>query len=475
MPLLRAHSPWRVELAATLRLAGPLAATNLLQMATFAIDVMFIARLGEEELAASALAVALFAALTWALNGLVSAVSAVAAAELGARALALRPIRRAVRMGLWIAVAAGAAGMGVCSLAEQIMLLTGQAPRVAALAQSYMEVLLWCLVPTIAAGVLRNFVSTLGRPLFATLITAGGIGVNALANYILIFGNFGAPALGLPGAAWATLLTSLVVLGAYVLAIRIDPRLHRYRVFGFFWRPDWPRMRELLRIGTPIALTVLAEAGVFSAAAFLVGRFGALPLAAHTLALQIASFAFQVPFGVSQAATIRVGYFFGARDEAGVSRAANAAFVLGTGFMLVTAAAMLLAPRWLLAAYVDPAATGNAALVALAVQYLAVAAAFQLSDGVQVVAAGALRGLQDTRVPMWIAVFSYWAIGFALATGLGLGLGMQGLGVWIGLAAGLTCAAVLLLVRWQRRERLGLLAVDPVGSPPVAGQQQNSC
>ena len=467
MPNLRPPSLWRVELAATLRLAGPLAAANVLQMMTFAIDVMFIARLGEDELAASALSVAIFAALSWAFGGLIGGVSAVAAAELGARAPALRPIRRAVRMGLWIALIGGALGMGVCALAEPIMLATGQEPQIAALAGSYMDILLWVLVPMIAAGVLRGFVSTLGRPIFATIITAAGIGVNALANYALIFGNFGAPALGLPGAAWATLLTSLVVFGAYVLAIRLDPRLHRYHVFGFFWRPDWERLRELVRIGAPIALTVLAEAGVFSAAAFLMGRFGALPLAAHTLALQIASFAFQVPFGVSQAATIRVGYFFGAGDSAGVARAGKAALLLGTGFMVTTAAAMLLVPSWLLAAYVDPDAARNAALVGLAVQYLAVAAAFQLTDGVQVVAAGALRGLQDTRVPMWIAVFSYWAIGFALAIGLGFGTGLQGIGVWIGLAAGLTCAAVLLLRRWHRRGALGLLSADPLHGSAV--------
>src|SRR5690606_16375431 len=123
--------------------------------------------------------------------------------------------------------------------------------------------------------------------------------------------------------------------------------------------------------------------------------------------------------------------------------------------------AMLLAPRWLLTAYLDPDAPRNAALVALAVQYLAIAAAFQLSDGVQVVAAGALRGLQDTRVPMWIAIFSYWAIGFALAAVLGFGFRLEGLGVWIGLAAGLTCAAMLLLRRWRRRGPLRLLAASP--------------
>jgi len=459
MPAPKA-SPWRDEFAATLRLAGPLAAANVLQMLTYAIDVMFIARLGEDELAASSLAVAVFGTVTWSLSALVGAVSAVAAAELGARAPALRPIRRTVRMALWLSLAAGVFGMGVCAATEPLMRLTGQEPRLAALAGSYMAILQWSLIPMLAAAVLRNFVSTLGRPIFATLITAGGIGVNALGNYALVFGRLGAPALGLQGAGWATLLTALAVLAAYIAAIAMDPRLARYHVFGFFWRYDGRRMAELLRIGTPIALTVLAEAGVFSAAAFLMGRFGALPLAAHTLALQIAAFAFQVPFGVSQAATIRVGLFFGARDEPGIARAGIAALVLGTGCMMLTALAMLVAPRWLLWVYVDPWAPANAALVGLAVSYLTIAAAFQLSDGVQVVAAGALRGLQDTQVPMWIAVFSYWAVGFALAAGLGMLTPLAGVGVWIGLAAGLTCTAGLMLHRWQRRGALGLTAME---------------
>ncbi len=463
----RSASPRRLEFAATLRLAGPLAAANLLQMLTYAIDVIFIARLGQDELAASSLAVAVFGTLVWSLSALVGAVSAIAAAELGARAPALRPIRRSVRMALWLSVAAGVFGMALCSATAPLMRATGQDPHLAELAASYMNILQWSLIPMLAAAVLRNFVSTLGRPIFATLITAGGIGVNALANHALIFGNWGAPALGLPGAGWATLLTALAVLGAYVVAIARDPRLARYHVFGFFWRYDARRMGDLLRIGTPIALTVLAEAGVFSAAAFLMGQFGALPLAAHTLALQIAAFAFQVPFGVAQAATIRVGLHFGARDEAGIARAGLAALVLGTGGMTITALAMLLAPHWLLWIYLDPFAPENAALVALAVSYLAIGAAFQLSDGIQVVAAGALRGLQDTQVPMWIAIFSYWAVGFALAAGLGLLTPLEGTGVWLGLAAGLTCTAGLMLWRWQRRAALGLLAAPALAPRPA--------
>jgi MATE family multidrug resistance protein len=454
-----AHPPtpgWQAETRETLRMAGPLALANLLQMLTYAIDVMFIARLGANELAASALAVALFGLVLWSLQSLTGAVAPIMAADLGARGPALRPVRRSVRMALWLALLVSLGGMGICALLGPLMRATGQEPQIAALATGYMNVLLWSAPMMIVAGVLRNFVATLGRPLFATVITALGIGVNALGNYAFIFGNLGAPEMGLPGAAVATFITSVAIVAMYAVAIRLDPRLHRYRIMGFFWRPDWRRFKDIVRIGTPIAVTVLAEAGVFGAAAFLMGRIGGLELAAHTVALNLAAFAFQVPFGVGQAATIRVGYFFGARDALGMGRAGWCGVVMGTGFMAMTALAMLLVPRSLLALYLDVSEPANAALVEVAIGFLAIAAAFQLSDGVQAVAAGALRGLTDTRVPMWIAVFSYWVPGFGLAAGLGLLTPLAGTGVWIGLATGLTFAAVLLLWRWHRRETLGL-------------------
>ena len=447
----------RAECVQTLQLAGPLALANLLQMLTYAVDVIFIARLGADELAASALAVAIFGLLVWALQGLVGSVAPVIAAELGARARALRPVRRAVRMALWLAVLAGALAMLLCTQVGLLMQLTGQDPRVGAMAADFMQVLLFAILPMLLAGVLRSYLSALERPIYATMITAAGIGINALGNYALVFGNLGAPALGLAGSAVSTVITSLSLLGLYVLALRLDPRLHRYRVFGFFWRFDRARLAQLLQIGLPVALTILAEASVFGAAAFLMGRIGAQELAAHTLALQICSFAFMVPFGGSQAATIRVGLFYGAREPQGVRQAGLAALLMGVGFMGLTASAMLFAPHLLLSLYLDPADSANAVLVGHATMFLLVGAAFQLFDGTQVVATGCLRGLQDTRVPMWFALFTYWVPGFGLAAGLGFATPLGGLGVWIGLAAGLVVASVLLLTRWHRRERLGLV------------------
>ncbi|MGY6551039.1 MAG: MATE family efflux transporter [Erythrobacter sp.] len=448
---------WGQELRATTALAAPLALANLLQMLTYAIDVIFIARLGEQELAASALAVSLFGLVLWALTGLTGAVAPLIAEAVGARNRSARPARRSVRMGLWLAVLSGVGGMGVCLLLDPIMRASGQQEELIGLANQYNWVIIFSMVPMLLAAVLRNFVSALGRPIFATAITAVGIGVNALANYAFIFGNLGAPQLGLTGAAVATIITALFTLGAYILAIRLDPALHRYRVFVRLFVPDWPRLQILLRIGTPIALTITAEAGIFGAAAFMMGRFGAAELAGHTVALQLAALAFQVPFGIGQAAAIRVGYFYGARDPAGIARAGWVALGISTAFMSMTASAMVLAPELLLSIYVDPADAANAALVAFALQYLVLAAIFQLADGVQAVAAGALRGLQDTRTPMWIAIFSYWVPGFGLAVGLGFFTPLQGTGVWIGLAAGLFFAAILLIRRWNQRGVMGLI------------------
>jgi multidrug resistance protein, MATE family len=462
------RSPFRAELGATMRLAAPLAAANLLQMAVYAIDVIFVARLGPEALAAASLAVAIFSLINFGFIGVTGAVAPLVAAELGRRAHAVREVRRSVRMALWLAVLGGAVGMGLCQFGEPFMRLTGQEPATSQRAGWFLAILSLSLIPMLVANVLRTFVSALGRPIFATLITALAIGVNALGNWALVFGNLGMPALGLLGSALSTLITALATVAAYALAIRHDRRLRRYRVFGRWWRPEWQRMAEILRLGVPIALTVIAEGGLFSSAAFLMGRIGEIQLAAHTVALQVAAFFFQVPFGVGQAATIRVGYHFGAGNAAAAGRAGWAALLIGVGFVALSAGAILLFPTLFVSIYVDAAAPANAALVAFAVQYLFIAAAFQLFDGAQAVAAGALRGLQDTRVPMVIAISGYWLPGFGTALVLGFATDLSGIGVWMGLAVGLTVVAAALVWRWHRREVLGLL---PAFAPSLDRRQ----
>lgn len=445
------------ELRMTLRLSAPLVGANLLQMAVFALDVVFVARLGPETLAASSLAVALFGLMIWSLTGLVGAAAPLIAAELGRRAHAVREVRRTVRMAAWAGTLAALLAMGVCLLGGPLMRLAGQHESVIARAVPFLHVLMWAAVPTVLASLQRTVVATLGRPGVATWITGMAVALNALGNWVFVFGHLGMPALGLTGSALSSVLVSCAMVLAYALVIRSDRRLRRYRLMGRWWRPEWSRFGEVLKIGLPICATIVAEAGLFNGAAFLMGRIGELELAAHTVALQLASIAFQVPFGLAQAATIRVGLAYGARDHAAVARAGWTAIALGVGFMAGTALLMLLAPRLIIALYVDPAAPANAALVALAVQYMAVAAAFQLFDGAQTVGQGVLRGLQDTRVPMAIALFGYWVPGLGTAVLLGLFTPLRGLGVWLGLMIGLIVVAGLVLWRWGRRRQLGLL------------------
>jgi len=450
-------STWRGELAATLRIAAPLALANLLQMLVYAIDVIFVARLGEQQLAASSLSIALFGLMMWCFSGLTGMVAALIAAELGSRRHAVREVRRSARMALWLAVVCGLAGMAVCWFGREIMLVTGQQPHIAALAGGFLRVIMWGMIPMIAANALRSVVSALGRPVYATAITALAIGVGALANYSFVFGHFGAPAMGLQGSALASVVTGVFGFLAYVVAIRADRRLRRYRLFGNWWRSEWRRFGELVRTGLPVAGTILAEAALFGGAAFLMGNIGASQLAGHTIAMQVAALAFQIPFGLGQAATIRVGYHYGARDREALGRAGWVAIALGTGFMTLTASVMTFAPKLVLGIYVDTEAAKNAALMGFAVQFMAVAAAFQLFDGLQAVAAGALRGLQDTRTPMLMALFGYWVPGLGTAVGLGFFTSLAGLGIWIGLMVGLVVVALLMLQRWMRRDRLGLV------------------
>ncbi|MEO6388126.1 MAG: MATE family efflux transporter [Croceibacterium sp.] len=450
-------STWRGELAATARLAAPLAAANLLQMGIYAVDVIFIARLGEQALAVSSLSVALSGLLMWTMSGLVGGAAPLIAAELGRRRHAVREVRRTVRMGAWLAVASGVLAMAVMTQGEALMRLSGQSPELAERAGRFLMILMWTAIPLVLSGHLRNTVSALGRPAIGTLIAGLAVGVNALGNYALIYGHFGLPALGLNGSAIASVVTGVAMLGAYGAVFAWHRQLRRYHLLGRWWRAEWPRLREMALIGAPIALAVVAEAGLFSGAAFLMGLISPAQLAGHAIALQVAALAFQVPFGIGQAATIRVGYHYGARDNAAIARAGWAAIVMAAAFMAVPASLMLFAPQLVLGIYVDTHAPQNAVMMHYAMQFMLVAAAFQLFDGIQAVGAGALRGLQDTRVPMLFALFGYWVPGLGTAVWLGFLTPLEGLGVWLGLAAGLVVVATLMLQRWTRRARLGLL------------------
>lgn len=456
---LTAHAPPTVrrELTALARLAGPLVGANLLQMAVSAGDVIFVARLGTVDLAAATLGVFLFNLLMYAMIGLGSASAALIAAELGARSHAVREVRRSFRMALWVAAVAAIPVIAILLSGERLLLLAGQDPEVARRAGGFLHIIVLALVPGAAAGILRSTAAALGRAFWAFVVTGMALLLNIVANWAFIRGHLGMPALGLNGSAVATVVSMTAMLLAYGVILLTDRRLRRYRLFGRWWCPEWPRFRKIVRLGTPIAITWMFEGALFGGAAVLMGRIGVAEVAAHAIALNIAAIAFQVPFGVAQATTIRVGMAYGAGDRQWIARAGWTAIVAGTAFMALTAAAMWIAPKLLISIYVEVDAASEAVVVALAVQYLAVAALFQLVDGAQAVAAGALRGLQDTRVPMIIAGIGYWVVGFGTSILFGFGLGWAGVGIWAGLAAGLAFVSAVLVWRWNARRRLGLL------------------
>jgi MATE family multidrug resistance protein len=447
----------RGELSALVRLAAPLVAANLLQMAVYAVDVIFVARLGPVELAASTLGIFLYTLAMWGLIGLTGACAPLIAAELGRRRHAVRQVRRSFRMAMWLGVIAALPFALLMAFGETILRFAGQDALVAQRAGAFLDILLFALVPSVLAGVMRTTAAALGRPGWAMIVTALALAISVLANWCLVFGNAGFPRLGLEGSALASLVTTLVMTLAYGVILLRDRRLRRYRLFGRWSQTEWSRMGQIVRLGVPIALTMTFEGALFGGAAILMGLIGVADVAAHAVALNIAAVAFQIPLGVAQAATIRVGMAYGARDPAWVARAGNVAIVLGIAVMAVTATAIWVIPRPFIGAYLDLGDPANAPVIALALDFLVIAAVFQLIDGAQVVTAGVLRGLQDTRVPMLIALFGYWVIGFGTSIVLGFQGGWGGVGIWIGLAVGLLVVSILLLWRWQARERLGLL------------------
>jgi MATE family multidrug resistance protein len=448
---------WRDEVRATTALAWPLILTNLTQSLIQSTDVLLLGWAGPAVLAAGTLGINVYFAFLIFGIGLVYAAAPMIAKELGARRHSVRDVRRTVRQTMWAALAVALPVWAVLWYTRPILLLLRQDPVLAVGAEGFVRALMWGMLPALWYMVLRSFVSALEKPAWSLAVGAAGVLFNALLNYGLIFGKFGLPALGLMGAGIGSSCANSFMFLAMALVVSVHPRFRRYRLFGRFWRADWERFRAVWRLGLPIAVTLALEITIFNTAVFLMGLIGASSIAAHAVALQIAAFTFMVPLGLSQAATVRVGLAFGRRDAEGVSRAGWTAFVLGVGFMGVMALVMLAVPHRLVELFLDPADPANRPVIRLAVSFLFVAALFQVFDGAQSVGAGMLRGLHDTKVPMAYAAFGYWVVGLGTAVGLGFGLGWEGVGIWAGLATGLAIVSALILSRWLRRDRLGLL------------------
>ena len=438
---------WRAEIIETVKLAWPIALTQLGQIAMMTTDLALIGQLGDGAVAAVGLAhLILFFGFVFGM-GPVSAVAALAAQAFGAREPRL--VRRSLRVGLWAAVLLGIP-INIAQLwGEDILLAAGQSPETARLAARYLAGLAWSMIPAWCFIALRNFMGAVNRPEPALWVMLAAIPINAVLAYALIHGSFGLPRLDLLGAGLATTIVNVGMCVVTVWVCYACPPFKKYRVLGRFWRADWELFRRLMVIGLPISGAFMLEWGLFSSAALLMGWIGTTALAAHQIALQVASILFMVPFGISLAATVRVGHAFGRRDRVAARRAGFVAIALGALFLLATTLIVVASRGVIPSLFLGGDGAANAATAELAATLLLIGASFFVTDGVQGIAAGALRGLNDTRVPMLFAAISFWVIGFTSSYALAFPAGYGAVGIWIGFSLGVGTFAALLMGRFH--------------------------
>jgi multidrug resistance protein, MATE family len=445
----------RGEIAATFALAWPIVLTNVAMNFMTTTDVMFLGRLSPEALAAGALGFNFYTPLFLFCVGVVSAAAPLAAAKIGADPRNFAGVRSVGHQAMLSALMLSLPFWIVLWNTAPILTAIGEPPALAALAGRYMHGLQWALAPALLYMAARSILSALNRVRPVLIAGLLAVACNALFNYALVFGHFGLPAFGVFGSGFATTLSQTLMFGLLAWYSWFDPRLRPHRLMLSRWRFNAEDFAKLWRLGAPIGGLISLEVGVFACAALAMGLLGAPQVEAHAIALNIAATAFMVPLGLGMAATVRVGHAYGARDRAAVARAGWTVFGLSIGFVALSAAAMALAPRLLVSAFIDIEEPRNAAVLAFALSYVRVAAVFQFSDGAQVALYNALRGVQDSRVPMAMALVGYWVIGAPVGLALGFLTPLGGLGLWIGLAVGLTTVALMLFVRWRAKERAG--------------------
>ena len=438
----------RDHLKAYLVLGLPLVGSHVAQMSITLIDTLMLGRYDVDALAAQVLAGTMFFVFFIFGSGFAWAVMPKVAQAEGANDE--RGARRTTRMGLWASIMFGVAVMPLFLWAEPVLLALGQTPELAAMGADYLAIAGWGIFPALMVMTLKSFLAALEKTQAVLWITVAAVFANALVNYALIFGNWGAPELGIVGAAWASLVVQVLSFVLIVAYAQIATPEHQ--LFVRFWRADWEAFGEVFRLGWPIGITALAEVGLFAASSVMMGWLGTLPLAAHGIAMQVISLAFMVHLGLSNAATVRAGRAYGRGDISGLRHGAYTVFAMSVVVAVVAVVIFLTIPEVLLSAFLDPTDPDAPAVMAIGVGLMAAAALFQLVDAAQVMALGVLRGVQDTRVPMLIAGVAYWVIGVPASYVLGISLGYGGVGIWLGLALGLAVAAVLLIwrfLRWQ--------------------------
>ncbi len=443
--VLRAY---KKEIRATLILAAPVVLTQVAHISMGFVDTVMVGRLGPAELAGVALGSTMFFTATIFCMGVIMAVGPMVAQAYGAGDG--DPIGRSVRQGLWMSAALTIPASLFVWFAEPFLYLLDQDPVTIAKTVSYLQAIFWGIFPFIGFTALRSFSEAVFRPRPITWIALFGVLVNIASNYALMYGNWGFPELGLAGTGWASTIALWTNFILVILYVALKKDFATYHIFSRLGRPDPRYFLRLLKIGSPIGVSMGIEMSLFMIAVMMMGWIGSEQLAAHQVAIQCASFTFMIPLGIGMASTVRVGHAVGAADSKGVYRAGMAGLILSFAFMLMAAMLFWLAPRAVISLYLDLDSAANGPVIEIAVGLLGIAAVFQVFDGIQVSAMGALRGLKDTRVPMLLALFSYWPVGLTTAYVLAFPLEMGEKGLWWGLVTGLATAAILILGRFLK-------------------------
>jgi MATE family multidrug resistance protein len=446
--------PWLgAELKALTSLTVPIAAANLAEMAMSVTNMVMMGRLGATALAAGGLGGNLLWGVTIVPLGVVMAVGAVAAHASGAGER--DAVGRAAGQGLVVAAALGFPAVALLWWMGWIVGAFGADPEMVPLMTEYLRAIAWCVPAILAFSVLQRFVSALFRPRLPTVISILAIGLNVVANEALIFGRWGFPALGVAGSGWATSIVCWAQFASLAAVVAMTPYFRSYRPFRSIWPLHWPTLREILHVGWPIGGSMAVEAWFFLATGLLVWGFGTEALAAHQVAVSFASVFYMIVMAVSNAATYRVAHAIGARAPLAARRSGQLAIWSAAAFMSLVAIGMWLFAEPIVGIYLDLDDPANRPVLPIAVTLIGIAAVFQIVDGVQCAAAGALRGLKDTRATLVAALFGYWVAGIGSGLGLGFWLGFGPAGLWIGLAVGLAAAGAAL--SWRFHAKSGAL------------------
>ncbi len=438
---------FRTEAVTTFKLGLPVIIAQLLQMSMNFVDTVMAGNLSAQTLAAVAVGGALFMPFIMLVAGILMAVNPVVAQLKGARNLKLIGVK--VRQGLWLSVLLAVPLFFLIRNLKIVMLWMNVTPSIIPVTLDYMDAFSWGIFPLSAYMALRFFNEGMSVTRPGMYMALLGVLVNIPANYILMYGKLGFPALGAAGTGYASALAMFVMfIGMLLFTVKHRP-YRRFQIFSKIKLPEWKHVKELLDVGVPIGISSTMEITMFAVVGLIIASLSTIAIAGHQIALNFAAITFMIPFGISTAITTRVGDAVGRRNAAQVRNRGFIGIALATAFMCFTAVLMLTVPHYIAGIYTD-----SEAVIEVAVHLLFMAAIFQISDGLQVSSYGALRGLKDTKIPMFVNLIAYWLVGLPLGYYLGIMRGTGPEGLWIGLIAGLSVAAILHNMRfWWKTKK----------------------